>query len=405
MIAAHTCTKLGDVLMNPKTVLTWILTSLGSPGAIIAMLVPIRESGSMLPQLVISSWVKRIRQRKHIFVVGCIVQALAVTAMGLSALLLPAVSAGWSILFSLTIFSIARAFCSISTKDVLGRCIPKGVRGQISGLSATASGFLSAIAAMGLILYRGEQTITILSWLLLVTGFLSFLGAAFYNVIHEPVPEEKISSPALSKDLKSRLNLVLTDPLFKKFIICRCLLLGSALASPLIVVLGQQNQGSLISLVGFLVASGLASGMSSFLWGKLADLSGSLAMSVGGIITATIGLTSVAIALWAESLASMAWCWPLLFLLFNIGYAGVRMGRTTWVVDTAEGDKRTDYVSASNTIIAICIIIMGLLTSALHAISPLVPLTFYCILCIAGAGVSIHMHKCHKKWTYCDLSH
>lgn len=393
MVAAHTCTKLGDVLMNPKTVLTWVLTALGSPGAVIAMLVPIRESGSMLPQLIISSWVKRVRQRKHVFIIACLTQALAVASMGLSAMCLPSTAASWSVIVALSIFSIARAFCSISTKDVLGRSIPKGVRGRISGLSATISGFLSAISAMALILYRGEQTITMLAWLLLAAGFLSLLGASFYIMVHEPVPDDSGPPPALGRDLKSRLSLVLRDSVFKKFIICRCLLLGSALASPLLVVLGQQNGGSLISLIGFILASGLASGLSSFFWGKLADTSGSLAMALGGIITAIVGLTSVGIALWAEGLANMIWCWPVLFLLFNLGYAGVRMGRTTWVVDAAEGDKRTDYVSASNTLIALCIIVMGLLTSTLHTISPLIALGTYSILCIAGAVVGINMHK------------
>ena len=396
MIAAYTCTKLGDVLMNPKTVLTWILTALGAPGAVIAMLVPIRESGSMLPQLIISSWVKRWQQRKHIFVAGCVIQALAVGIMGLSAMLLPPAAAGWCVLLALTVFSIARAFCSISAKDVMGRSIPKGFRGRVSGLSATLSGFLSTIAVVILIIYRDEHTITVLAWLLLIAAFLWLLGAAIYSAVHELAPPKSETSVALRRDLWSRLRLVLDDSLFARFVLCRALLLGSALASPLLVVLGQQSGGSLISLVGFVLASGLASGISSFFWGKLADQSGSLAMALGGISTAVVGFLGIGIALWAEALAMTNWCWPLLFLLFNLGYAGVRIGRSTWVVDAVDGDKRTDYVSASNTLIAICIIVMGLLTSALHSLSPLIPMSLYCLLCVAGAGVALKLHLLQK---------
>ena len=397
MIAAYTCTKLGDVLMNPKTILTWVLTALGSPGAVIAMLVPIRESGSMLPQLIISSWVKQVRQRKHIFVAGCILQALAVAAMGLSAMLLPPTAAGWCVLLALTVFSIARAFCSISSTDVMGRSIPKGFRGRVSGLSATLSGFLSAIAAVMLVIYRDEHTITVLAWLLFIAAFLWLIGAGIYSSVHEPVPTQTDAPATLSNDLRNRLRLVLDDKLFAQFILCRCLLLGSALASPLLVVLGQQSGGSLISLVGFVIASGLASGTSSFFWGKLADQSGSLTMALGGTLSTIIGFTSLAIALWAETLTSLSWCWPLLFLLFNLGYAGVRIGRSTWVVDAVDGDKRTDYVSASNTLIAICIIVMGLITSALHSLSPLIPLGLYCLLCVVGAGVALKIHQQQKN--------
>ena len=383
--------------MNPKTVLTWVLTALGSPAAVIAMLVPIRESGSMLPQLVISSWVKRVRMRKHVFIASCLAQALAVVTMGASAMFLSPATAGWLILFSLIIFSIARAFSSISTKDVLGRSIPKGIRGRVSGTSATLSGFLSTIAAVVLILYRGEHTITVLAWLLIAAASLWFVAAAVFTFVWEIVPDDTNTEKALTQDLGSRLRLVLNDSLFARFVLCRCLLLGSALASPLLVVLGQHSGGSLISLIGFVIASGLASGVSSFFWGKLADHSGSLAMALGGIATAVIGLASVAIAIWAKNFALISWCWPFLFLLFNLGYAGVRMGRSTWVVDAADGDKRTDYVSTSNTLIAICIIVMGLLSSALYSFSPLIPLGLYSLLCIAGSGVALSMHQQQKK--------
>ena len=299
----------------------------------------------MLPQLVISSWVKRVRIRKYIFIASCLAQALAVATMGASAMLLSPAAAGWLILFSLIIFSIARAFSSISTKDVLGRSIPKGIRGRVSGTSATLSGFLSTIAAVVLIFYRGEHTITVLAWLLIAAASLWFVAAAVFTFVREIVPDDTNTETALTQDLGSRLRLVLNDSLFARFVLCRCLLLGSALASPLLVVLGQQSGGSLISLIGFVIASGLASGVSSFFWGKLADHSGSLSMALGGIATAVIGLASVAIAIWAENFALISWCWPFLFLLFNLGYAGVRMGRSTWVVDAADGDKRTDYVS------------------------------------------------------------
>ena len=94
IIAAQTCTRIGDVLTNPKTVLTWLLSQLGTSGFLIGMIVPIRESGSMLPQLFISSWVKRARVRKWVFVYGAVAQAICIAAMGLSALFMSPAVAG-----------------------------------------------------------------------------------------------------------------------------------------------------------------------------------------------------------------------------------------------------------------------------------------------------------------------
>ena len=42
-------TKIGDLLVSPKIVLSWLLGSVGTPPFLIAWLVPIRESGSLIP--------------------------------------------------------------------------------------------------------------------------------------------------------------------------------------------------------------------------------------------------------------------------------------------------------------------------------------------------------------------
>lgn len=55
-ITTQFLTKLGDAIANPKTVLAWLLTALSAPGIFVAFLVPIRESGSLIPQLLIAAW-------------------------------------------------------------------------------------------------------------------------------------------------------------------------------------------------------------------------------------------------------------------------------------------------------------------------------------------------------------
>ena len=397
IIATQTCTRIGDVLTNPKTVLTWLLSQLGTSGFFIGMLVPIRESGSMLPQLFISGWVKRIRRRKWVVVGSAMAQAACIASMGLAALLLPPGPAGFVVLIALATFSLARAFSSISSKDVLGRAIPKGFRGRVSGVSTTLSGILSAIAAALLILYRDHETTTLLAWVVLGAAILWFLGAGLYSLVHEPLPEEQASQEPLFLDIGSRIRMVMRDPLFRRYIIARGLLLGSALASPLIVVLAQVKAGSLLALVGFLFAAAIATASSSFFWGKLADRASHKTMAYGGAVSALVGSIAIIIALWLPVIAQQVFIWPLLFLLFNLGYTGVRLGRKIWVVDAVDGDKRTDYVSASNTLIACIIIVMGLVTSPLQSISPLLPLSIYTLLCIAGTCVALTLGHAHEE--------
>lgn len=391
LVIGKVSTKLGDTLINPKTVLTWLLTLLGAPGAVISMLVPIRESGSMLPQLFISGWVQRFRTRKWVFVGGSVVQALTVAGMGFAALWLGPTSAGITVVSLLAVFSIARAFCSISSKDVMGRSIPKGFRGRVNGLSTTLSGILTATAAVGLLLYKGEGKALFFAWLLIGTSGLWLIGGFLHGIVQEPVPETKnASSEKKSDGLIARIKLVVADTTFRRFILARAFLLGTALAAPLFVVLSQEGNSQMIELGGFIIAGGIATSSSSFLWGKLADRASHLAMALGGMIAAITGLSAIAVQLHG-GIADTIWIWPLLFLLFNFGYNGVRIGRKTWIIDAAEGDRRTDYVSASNTLIAVIILIVGGLSAPLQQFSVLASLGFYVVLSLIGAALALRL--------------
>ncbi|MEZ5475194.1 MAG: hypothetical protein R3E72_09365 [Steroidobacteraceae bacterium] len=63
IIVANMLTKIGDLLISPKTVLAWLIVAVGAPEVLAGVLVPIRESGS-IPQLVIGAWVRRHPVRK-----------------------------------------------------------------------------------------------------------------------------------------------------------------------------------------------------------------------------------------------------------------------------------------------------------------------------------------------------
>jgi hypothetical protein len=63
-VAAQALQSTGDHVVNPKTVLAWLFSVLGVPAVLTGLLVPIRESGSMLPQAAMVRWVRRRPVRK-----------------------------------------------------------------------------------------------------------------------------------------------------------------------------------------------------------------------------------------------------------------------------------------------------------------------------------------------------
>ena len=272
MLVSYFLTKLGDALASPKTTLAWLTTSVGAPPWVLGFLVPIRESGSMIPQVLIGGYIRSMPVRKWIWVAGSVVQALCVAGMGWVAFRLEGAAAGWAILGLVTLFSLGRSFCSIAAKDVLGKTVPKARRGQLTGWSASAAGLVTVAVGITLMLSLGDQvSATVIGALLVAAAGLWMVAAAVFSQVPEYAGETG-GGRSLFNALE-RLSLLATDAPFRRFVITRALLMCSALSAPFYVAMAQQNLGSPTYLLGaFVAASGLASLVSAPFWGRLADI-------------------------------------------------------------------------------------------------------------------------------------
>ena len=187
LIGAAALQASADEAVKASTVLPWLFNALGVPAALTGLLVPIRESGSMLPQAALTPIVMRVQHRKWVFVVGALDQAIAVACMALVAAVSSGLMAGVLILVALGVFSFGRSLTSISSKDVQGRTVPKGERGQINGLSTTASGIVAITLGLALrFLGGGELSVGALACVLICGVFLWVLAAWVYATVVEP---------------------------------------------------------------------------------------------------------------------------------------------------------------------------------------------------------------------------
>ena len=353
LLASQFLTKLGDAIASPKTTLAWLTTAIGAPAIVLGLLVPIRESGSLIPQLFIGGIVRRLAVRKWVWIAGSVVQAACIAAIGVVALRLDGAAAGWSILGLVTLFSLARGFCSVASKDVLGKTIPKKIRGQLTGWSASAAGLLTVGVGVVLMLPIDRASDTLLIGALLVgAGALWIMAAATYSRVEE-FPGETDGGRSAIESL-ARLKLLATDKPFRRFVITRALLMCSALSAPFFVALAQDSRGASAMVLGFfVVAAGLASLLSAPVWGRFADQSSRKVMIAAALLTASVGLLTFGVDRWLPELGSAAWFLPLAYFTLSVAHSGVRVGRKTYVVDLATGNKRTDYVAISNTVIGV----------------------------------------------------
>jgi hypothetical protein len=87
--------------------------------------------------------------------------------------------------------------------------------------------------------------------------------------------------------------------------------------------------------------------------------------------------------------AAAIWFYPIAFFGLGIAHAGVRLGRKTYLVDMAEGNKRTDYVAVSNTVIGALLLVSGLLGALAATVSVEGTILLLGLAGLAGSALSL----------------
>jgi hypothetical protein len=389
ILASNFLTKLGDAVASPKTTLAWVVSAVGAPAFVIGFLVPVRESGSMIPQLFIGGVIRALPVRKWTWVLGSVTQCLCMVGIGLVALNMTGAAAGWAILALVSLFSLARGFCSVAAKDVLGKTVPKPKRGQLTGWSTSAAGLLTLLAAAALLLPSQDyQQGPVIAWLLLGGGALWLLAAVVYARVPEYPGETAGGRNALQA--LARLKVIVTDQPFRRFVATRALLMCSALSAPFYVLLAQEHIGTSTALLGwFLAAGGLASLVSGPVWGRFADRSSKQVMVAAAVITAAVGIVTSLAGLLTASLPGASWVLPMAYFVLSVAHDGVRVGRKTYVVNLAGGNRRTDYVAISNTIIGVLLLLLGSIGLLVPLITHAGVIGLLAVMGLAGAGLGL----------------
>lgn len=353
-IAALGSTKTADGLIDPKLVLSWLLTQLGAPAMFVGLLVPVRESGALLPQLFTAAGLRRLAQRKWAWSVGSAVQGLSAIAIAVAGLTLDGSAAGIAIISALSILALARSVCSVTYKDVLGKTVSKSRRGTATGTASSLSALF--VILFGLVLASGlaPRMSVVIAGLLVAGGLWMIASILFATLAEEPGSTEGGRNPMQAAI--SNFSLLKEDAQLRRFIAARGLLISTALAPPFMVALGAaEDAENMFGGLGLLViASSGAALLSAYVWGRLADRSSRLVL-VFSSLAATLAL-SATVGLNAAGLLTEVWALPAMIFALMIAYQGVRLGRSTHLVDMATEDTRAAYTALSNTIIGVLLL-------------------------------------------------
>lgn len=374
--------KSADGLADPKLVLSWLMTHLGAPSALVGLLVPIREAGSLLPQLFTAARIRALPQRKYAWAAAAFGEGTGAAIIFLAALMLQGVLAGIVILAGLAVLAVSRSVASVAYKDVLGKTIDKGQRGTVTGVAGSWSAIVVIAFALVLIVFSDNRAVIVTAALALAaTGWI------MAGVVFAGLTEEKGATGggrnSFSEAL-ANLRYLREDRQLARFTLARGLLTSTALAPPYLVVLASGDSGAALEgLGGLVLASSLAALVSSYIWGRLADRSSRQVLILTGISGAcAMALTLIFTAL---GLASTFWAMPLALFVLMIAHQGVRLGRSTYLVDMVGQDLRAVYTAIANTVIGIILLASGVFGALAALAGAGVTLVLFAVMAVAGA--------------------
>lgn len=384
-ILSLVASKTGDRLASPKLVLSWLMTSLGAPAFMLGLLVPVRESLSLLPQLFIAGYIRAVGVRKWFWVVGSLVQGFSVAGMALVAVTLQGATAGGCILGLLVVFSLGRGVCSVAAKDVLGKTVSKNRRGTATGYASSIAGAITILAgAVTFAMPPDEQGARFFGILLTTAGALWVLAAIVFSRLVEYSGATEGGGNAVTEAVR-QFGLIRRDAELRRFLLVRTLLLSTALVAPFYVSLASQETGSGLSqLGGLLIATGTASFLSAPLWGRMADRSSRRTMAVAALLAAVAGFATAFLA-WAPDLPYRSTLFAVTYFLLSVAHSGVRLGRKTHLIDMATADNRAAYVAVSNTFIGLMLLAGGVFGAVASVFGPAVAIVVLAMLSLFAA--------------------
>ncbi len=358
-VASLSLTKVGEGLADAKLVLAWLLDAIGAPTWAIGLLVPLRESLAMLPQLLISARIRQLPIRKHVYVAGCVVQGAAIIGIGVAALTLSGNIAGVVAIVLITAFALGRSLCSISHKDVLAKTVDKGRRASVSGVSGSVAAAATLLMAVAYSAGWLPLTVPVVAGAVIVGGTAWLLAALVFESIREAPGATEGGVDGLAAVI-AQFSLLRSDARLRQLIITRGLLLSTALAPPFYIALsGDFEPGGLGTLGLFMMASAAAGLASAYVWGRLADRSSRrVLMACAALAALANGVAAGTALLRPQGLASELFLPGLLFVLMT-AHQGVRLARSVHVVDMADLDKRAAYTALSNSVVGVMLLAGG----------------------------------------------
>ncbi len=351
--------KLAEQTAGPNLVIPWLLQAIGAPVWILGFAMPLKQTFSLLPQMITAGYIRTLAVRKTVWTISGFIQALCLILMIPSAVYLNPFEAGVAVLFLLIIYSTASGTASVAFQDVLGKTIDKGQRGKLLSARAFAGGVLTIAAGLIISRVKGGSITTL--YLLLVAGaVLWIISSLFFQSIKEEPGAVKGGRNAI-KEAAAGIYLFKRYKGFRRYLYARLSLNVIEIAVPFYAFYASELLGTSKAGLGlFMMAIGVSQVISSPFWGRAADETSRKVLIQSALISVAASVVAVVCYFLTDQLAVYAGLLAA-FVLMGLAEAGVRLGRKTYLVDATPADNKSTFTAFSNSLVGVLSLAAGVL--------------------------------------------
>jgi hypothetical protein len=283
-------------------------------------------------------------------------------------------------------------------KDIQGKHLDKGTRGNAVGIASTVAGVLSLLLATFTLLTgkMNIQVILIIAVFCLVAMLLSVLTLkdveTDVDVLNSSADDSRVQNGIAAK-ITSYIK-TFSDQL-GLFILVRSCFVHTALIAPFFIVWASSLslQGGFITLSGFIIAQAAATILSSYIWGLLSDHNAKLTMQLGALTVLLVCLATLFIIQFELSQSIHSIWFFIGYFLMSVGHEGARSGRKIYALDIKEGSDRTDFIGKANTAIGAVILLLGAFYATLSLAGNLILFSMMALGISVGLLLSIMMEN------------
>jgi len=345
----------GQAFGNPDTILPIFLNHFTTSKILIGFSSTILGSfggiGTVLPQLFVANRLENKTYKRPILRVAITIRALCWGFLSLATYIFAISHPGLTIfsLFSfLILFTIMGGIAVVPFFDIWGKTIPSTLRGRFfgyrqlgGGILAIGSGFIAkTILGNEGILFPNNFALLFLLCTIFLT--ISFIGL---GSVKEPVEDVYKNRLTFKDFLKKSFMILKFDSNYRKFLYVQILAGAGAMALPFYVLYAKDVLKIKLEMVGiFLLAQMLGNVLSNVLWAQISDRVNNKRVIQ---ISAFLGLIIPLIALLTPQDKPIFFI--LLFILVGFFIAGIKIGKTNFLLDIAPPKDRPNYISLNGT--------------------------------------------------------